>query len=111
MSFSMASPARPYPMVNEHNGAGPEGHQHQYNDQVQYRVLADVHEKVHSEIVVTARRSEQLRLIKEGIAPSARFPLHRGGCSRGSPGANRYSQNDASRAIDPPSASVSPRLP
>ena len=46
MLFSMASPVRPYPMVNEHNGAGPEGHQHQYNDQVQYRVLADVHEKV-----------------------------------------------------------------
>ena len=27
-----------------------------------------------------------------GIAPSARSPLHRGGCSSGSPGANRYSQ-------------------
>jgi hypothetical protein len=38
-----------------------------------------------------------------GIAPPARTPLHRGGCFPGSPGANRYSQNEASpgRSIRP----------
>jgi hypothetical protein len=30
MSFSMASPVRPYPMANDHNGPAPEGHQQQY---------------------------------------------------------------------------------
>ena len=41
-SFSMAGPVRPYPTVNQHNGAAPEGHQQHYGDQVQYP--ADVRE-------------------------------------------------------------------